>query len=167
MTVYVALLRGINVGGRSMLPMAQLRALAEECGFEAVRSYIQSGNLVFTSPDPAADVAARLEAAIAAAGGPAPRAAVRSRDELAAVVAGNPYLERSPTPSSCTSHSWSRAPSRSRPTGSTWPRFAPEELTVAAARPTCSCRTGSAAASWPRPCPGRSRRTPPCGTGAP
>jgi hypothetical protein len=54
MTVYVALLRGINVGGRSMLPMAQLRTLAEDCGFEAVRSYIQSGNLVFSSPDPAA-----------------------------------------------------------------------------------------------------------------
>ena len=95
MTVYVALLRGINVGGRSKLPMAQLRALAIECGLAEVRTYIQSGNLVFASPDPAAAVAGRLEATIAAAGGPAPRVAVRSRDELAAVVAGNPYLEQS------------------------------------------------------------------------
>ena len=53
---------------------------------------------MFTSPDPAAEAAARLEAAVAAAGGPAPRVAVRSRDELAAVVAGNPYLEPATDP---------------------------------------------------------------------
>jgi uncharacterized protein (DUF1697 family) len=94
MTVYVALLRGINVGGRSMLPMARLRQAAAECGFGAVRTYIQSGNLVFTSPDPPATVSARLAAAVAAAGGPQPRVALRTRDQLAAVVAGNPYAER-------------------------------------------------------------------------
>ena len=94
MTVYVGLLRGINVGGRTVLPMAQLRELATGCGLGAVRTYIQSGNLVFTSSDPAGVVAGRLEAAIAAAGGPAPRVAVRSHAELAAVLAGNPYLDK-------------------------------------------------------------------------
>jgi uncharacterized protein (DUF1697 family) len=68
--------------------------VAVECGLGAVRTYIQSGNLVFTSPDPAGAVAGRLEAAIAAAGGPAPRVAVRSRPELASVMAGNPYLDK-------------------------------------------------------------------------
>ena len=94
MTVYVALLRGINVGGKTTLPMARLRELATGCGLGAVRTYIQSGNLVFTSSEPAGAVAGRLEAAIAAAGGPAPRVAVRSQAELAAVMAGNPYLDK-------------------------------------------------------------------------
>lgn len=98
MTVYVALLRGINVGGRSMLSMDELRRAASGCGFGAVRTYIQSGNLLFTSADPAATVATELATAVAAAGGPAPRVAVRTRGELAAVVAGNPYLERSSDP---------------------------------------------------------------------
>ena len=98
MTVYVALLRGINVGGRSMLPMAKLRELVTGAGFGAVQTYIQSGNLILTSPDPAGSVATRLEAAIAAAGGPAPRVAVRGREELAAVLAANPYLEKATEP---------------------------------------------------------------------
>jgi uncharacterized protein (DUF1697 family) len=94
-TVYVALLRGINVGGRSTLSMARLRQVATECGFGDVATYIQSGNLVFTSSATATAVAEQLEKAITAEGGPRPRVAVRSRDELAAVVAGNPYLEKS------------------------------------------------------------------------
>ncbi len=130
MTVYVALLRGINVGGRSMLPMAQLRTLAEDCGFEAVRSYIQSGNLVFSSPDPAAEVATRLEAAIAAAGGPAPRAAVRSRDELAAVVDGNPYLELSTDPKQLHVAFLVEGAEPVSIDGLDLDRFAPETLTV-------------------------------------
>ena len=89
-SVYVALLRGINVGGRSTLPMADLRRVAAECGFGSVATYIQSGNLLFTATLGADAAAARLEEAIAAEGGPTPRVAVRSRAELAAVVAGNP-----------------------------------------------------------------------------
>ena len=44
---YVALLRGINVGGKNPVPMAELRATFEEAGFAAVRTYIQSGNVLF------------------------------------------------------------------------------------------------------------------------
>lgn len=98
MTVYVALLRGINVGARTTLPMARLRDVAADCGFGAVRTYIQSGNLVFTSSDPAAAVARRLESAIADAGGPAPRVALRTRAQLSDVVAGNPYLDDATAP---------------------------------------------------------------------
>jgi uncharacterized protein (DUF1697 family) len=44
---YLALLRGINVGGKNPVPMAELRATFEEAGFAAVRTYIQSGNVLF------------------------------------------------------------------------------------------------------------------------
>ena len=59
----LALLRGINVGGRS-LPMADLRALCGELGWEDVRTYIQSGNVVFSAPGEPEKIAVALEAAI-------------------------------------------------------------------------------------------------------
>jgi uncharacterized protein (DUF1697 family) len=46
---YVALLRGINVGGRNKVPMADLREVFEDAGFDSVRTYIQSGNVLFES----------------------------------------------------------------------------------------------------------------------
>ena len=49
MTVFVALLRAVNVGGTGMLPMKDLAALCTKLGFENVRTYIQTGNVVFTS----------------------------------------------------------------------------------------------------------------------
>jgi uncharacterized protein (DUF1697 family) len=47
---YVALLRGINVGGRNAIPMSALMAAFEERGFDDVRTYIQSGNVLFSTP---------------------------------------------------------------------------------------------------------------------
>lgn len=49
MLVFVALLRAVNVGGTGKLPMDQLKALREVAGFEAVQTYIASGNVVFRS----------------------------------------------------------------------------------------------------------------------
>lgn len=63
--VFVALLRGVNVGGGNKVPMAELRALAEGFGWGAVRSYIASGNLVFAAPGPADAMAAELRAGMA------------------------------------------------------------------------------------------------------
>jgi uncharacterized protein (DUF1697 family) len=54
---YIALLRGINVGGNNKIPMADLRACLEELGLQNVRTYIQSGNVLFES-DKTAEVAA-------------------------------------------------------------------------------------------------------------
>ncbi|MGW2995759.1 DUF1697 domain-containing protein, partial [Streptomyces sp. NPDC001193] len=64
---YAALLRGINVGGARKVPMAELREVLEGLGLTEVRTYLQSGNAVFTSPekDPAA-LARELEWAIEA-----------------------------------------------------------------------------------------------------
>ena len=50
MARYVALLRGINVGGKNLIPMPALKAAFEEHGFDDVRTYIQSGNVVFSTP---------------------------------------------------------------------------------------------------------------------
>lgn len=50
MARYVALLRGINVGGKNLIPMTGLKTCFEENGFDDVRTYIQSGNVVFSSP---------------------------------------------------------------------------------------------------------------------
>src|SRR5580765_7299005 len=95
---YVALLRGINVGGHGRMRMADLRQMAAGCGFTAISTYIQSGNLAFASPDPAATVAARLAAVVVTQDGRRPPIAVRSHAELAELFAGNPYLTRTTDP---------------------------------------------------------------------
>jgi uncharacterized protein (DUF1697 family) len=90
----IALLRGINVGGNKKLPMAELRELVTELGHRDVRTYVQSGNVVFTaaSPDASAErVAAEIEAAIERRFGFGARITIRTRDELAAVIAADPF----------------------------------------------------------------------------
>ena len=90
----IALLRGINVGGHRKVPMARLRELMEALGFSDVRTYVQSGNVVFTGPDaPAVEVARRLEQELAATFGFDVSVVVRSRDELAEVVEANPLRD--------------------------------------------------------------------------
>nr|MBA3835646.1 DUF1697 domain-containing protein [Sphingomonas sp.] len=61
MTAYVALLRAVNVGGTSKLPMTELRKIAEDLGFENPRTYIASGNLLFSSDREEAEVRSLLE----------------------------------------------------------------------------------------------------------
>jgi len=56
LTPYVALLRAVNVSGTGMLPMSQLRAMGEACGFAQVRTFIASGNLLFAIRPPGTDV---------------------------------------------------------------------------------------------------------------
>ncbi len=92
MARYVALLRGINVGGRNKVAMADLRHVAESLGHTEIVTYIQSGNMVFTSPDTSAGgLADALEQAIADRLGVQPTVVVLSRAELAQVIAGNPF----------------------------------------------------------------------------
>ena len=98
MVVMVALLRGVNVGGRGALAMADLRNIATGLGYEQVSTYIQSGNLVFSSKvrDPAA-VGAELEAAIARSTSVSPLVVVRTAGEMMAVVEHNPFPDLDPT----------------------------------------------------------------------
>jgi len=58
---YVGLLRGINVGGKSIVRMADLRAAFEDAGYAAVSTYIQSGNVLFESDRPATALEPDLE----------------------------------------------------------------------------------------------------------
>jgi uncharacterized protein (DUF1697 family) len=64
MTTYLVLLRGINVGGKNKVPMAELKALLADLGFRDVRTYIQSGNAVLRSDLAADTIARRIEAAL-------------------------------------------------------------------------------------------------------
>lgn len=98
MTVMVALLRGVNVGGRTLVSMADVRRAAVDCGLADVRTYLQSGNVLFATDDDADAVARRLRGALVAAAGVEPDVIVRTREELRRVVEENPYADRDPGP---------------------------------------------------------------------
>lgn len=91
MTAYVALLRAVNVGGTSKLPMNDLRRIAEELDFGSPRTFIASGNLVFTSPEPEARVRHLLEERVAAHMGKVVPVMVRTAAEMAKVATANPF----------------------------------------------------------------------------
>jgi uncharacterized protein (DUF1697 family) len=87
MTIYVALLRGINVGGKNLIKMPALKACFEANGFEDVATYIQSGNVLFASRDTrTADMTDRLEEMLAEAFDYVPTVVVRSRKQMRAIV---------------------------------------------------------------------------------
>jgi uncharacterized protein (DUF1697 family) len=92
MASHVALLRGINVGGRNKVPMADLREVVSSLGHTGVSTYIQSGNVLFsTAEEDTAKLAAALESAIEERFGIWSSVVVLSRGELAQVLAANPY----------------------------------------------------------------------------
>jgi uncharacterized protein (DUF1697 family) len=89
----VALLRGINVGGHKAVDMARLRALMTDLGYTDVRTYLQSGNAVFSCPQKsAAGTATTMEDAIEGEFGFACRVITRSAPELEAAMAADPLL---------------------------------------------------------------------------
>jgi uncharacterized protein (DUF1697 family) len=92
MASHVALLRGINVGGRNKVPMAELREVVASLGHTEVATYIQSGNVLFSTQETDnAKLAAALESAIEDRFGLWSSVVVLSRDELAEVLAASPY----------------------------------------------------------------------------
>ena len=95
MATYVALLRGVNVGGKNTVPMADLRGVFESLGHGAVRTFIQSGNVVFTARK--AVVPTSLETAIAAELGVKTVVVVRTRRELENIVKASPFAGADPS----------------------------------------------------------------------
>ena len=93
MTIYAALLRAVNVGGTSKLPMAELKRLAEEAGFVSPRTYIASGNLLFESSLNESAVRERLEQALAKHMGKTVPVMIRTAAELQAIVEANPFKD--------------------------------------------------------------------------
>lgn len=92
---YVALLRGINVGGNKKVPMADLRAMTAKLGFEDPQTLLQSGNLVFgAKTQPPAKLEPLLEAATKKAIGVECSYLVRSAPEWDAIVAANPFVKQ-------------------------------------------------------------------------
>ncbi len=101
MTTLIALLRGINMGGHHKLPMKELSVLLTEMGLHNVQTYIQSGNVVFSSAakDKTA-LAANISATIEAQHGFAPQVLLLDANELHQAMANNPYPEAEPEPTS-------------------------------------------------------------------
>jgi uncharacterized protein (DUF1697 family) len=87
MTTYVALLRGINVGGKNLIRMPTLKACFEEHGFDDVATYIQSGNVIFSAPaKPSSELTRRIERMLAASFDYVPTVVVRSRSQMQATL---------------------------------------------------------------------------------
>ena len=87
---YVALLRGINVGGNNLIRMVALKACFEAQGFRDVVTYLQSGNVVFTAGGQSARLSERIEAALCATFKYPARVVLRSRKQIQDVVARAP-----------------------------------------------------------------------------
>ena len=96
MTTYIALLRAINVGGTGKLPMKDLTALCADLGFDLVRTYIQSGNVVFESKLSEKTIRARLEKALTEKLGKQADVVVRTAAELKSVLKDNPFPQAEP-----------------------------------------------------------------------
>lgn len=93
MTAYVALLRGVNLVGRSSLKMADLKAIADDLGLKAARTYIASGNLVFSSDKPEERLRKMLEKELQAHMGKQVRVMLRTAKEMDAAVRANPFTD--------------------------------------------------------------------------
>jgi uncharacterized protein (DUF1697 family) len=96
MAVFIALLRAINVGGTGMLPMKELSIMCSDLGFENVRTYIQSGNVIFESALAEEAVRVKLEEALAKRMGKKVDVAVRTPRELQTIIKGNPFSDAPP-----------------------------------------------------------------------
>ena len=114
MKTWVALFRGINVGGNNILPMKELVATLESVGCQDVETYIQSGNTVFRSEETDASLLSnRIRTSIEESHGFEPRVLVLGAEELERVVRSNPFPEAESEPRSL--HVYFLASSPERP----------------------------------------------------
>jgi uncharacterized protein (DUF1697 family) len=101
MKTYIALFRGINVGGSHLLPMKELSLVLEKNGCTDVQTYIQSGNVIFRSPiSDAAHLARRLTGVVSRSHGFGPWVLVLTPSELERAAAGNPFPQADENPKS-------------------------------------------------------------------
>lgn len=96
MALFIALLRAINVGGTGKLAMRDLQALCERAGFSKVRTYIQSGNVVFESSLSAARTQATLETALEKKLKKPVRVLLRTVQDLETLIDRNPFPKAAP-----------------------------------------------------------------------
>jgi uncharacterized protein (DUF1697 family) len=93
-TAYVALLRGVNLVGKSSLKMADLKAIAGKLELEKARTYIASGNLLFLSDEPEEKLRRILEKELQAHMGKQVRVMLRTAKEMEKVVRANPFTDQ-------------------------------------------------------------------------
>lgn len=139
---YVALLRAVNVGGVKA-PMRELRELFERLGHRDVRTYIQSGNVVFSAADPGAGperIASLIEERLTSEMGLVSTVILRSGDELARVAAASP-LDTS-EPSKLAVAFLKEEPERTRAAGLAPPPGRPDELVLAGRELYVRCPNG-------------------------
>jgi uncharacterized protein (DUF1697 family) len=89
-TIYVALLRGINVGGKNLIRMPALKACFEANGFEDVVTYIQSGNVLFRSSGSGSELGRRIETMLSKTFDYRASVVLRSRSQMRTIVEGAP-----------------------------------------------------------------------------
>jgi uncharacterized protein (DUF1697 family) len=94
MTAYIALLRAVNVGGTGKLPMIELKAMCEAAGLKQVRTYIASGNVVFTSDKGEDAVRAAIESPLEKYAGKPVGVLVRTAAEMADTLGRNPFADK-------------------------------------------------------------------------
>jgi uncharacterized protein (DUF1697 family) len=96
METYISLLRGINVSGQKKTPMKELAAAYESLGFSNVRTYIQSGNVVFDHAQTVPEKLSRMiEEKIVEVFGFSASVIIRTKEELRSVFENNPFLKKS------------------------------------------------------------------------
>lgn len=91
MTIYIALLRGINVGGHNMIKMAELKRVLEEMGLGKVKTYIQSGNVLFESEKEAETLSQQIEEEIKKEFGFSVPVVLRTEMELEQIIKNCPF----------------------------------------------------------------------------
>ncbi|MFD2916521.1 DUF1697 domain-containing protein [Psychroserpens luteus] len=90
---FIILLRGINVGGHKKVPMAELRDLLAKTGFEAIKTYIQSGNVILQSKEDKNEIESKVKAAIQSHFGFDVPVIAKSRTELKRIFDACPFSE--------------------------------------------------------------------------
>jgi uncharacterized protein (DUF1697 family) len=143
MTTYVALLRGINVGGRTKVGMADLRQVFVDLGHADVKTYLQSGNVLFESPEQTPSrLPGDIERRIAQELDMSVTVLLRTGDDLAEVVANNPFLARETDFAKLHVTFLAEVPDRERAARIATPVGAPDEFSLAGREVFLLCPNG-------------------------
>jgi uncharacterized protein (DUF1697 family) len=94
MNTYISFLRGINVGGHAKIKMKELSELYESFGFKNVKTYVQSGNVVFDSAGESDKISKKIETGIQKQFGLDVKVMVRTPEEIKRIIKNNPFLKR-------------------------------------------------------------------------
>src|SRR3954451_23553628 len=113
MTCYALMLRGVNVGTKNSLPMAELRAMLTKIGCTDVQTYVQSGNAVFETKLSESALTKAIEHALEAYMGRPIATTLRTLDQMKAIVDGNPFASVATNPAYLCVTFLSHAPSQS------------------------------------------------------